>query len=70
MKEIAKIDHAEFSNVGMIHTSTSDRLAYRARVSPEDLETNRAYIFMPLELPATVNIFMVHENKIPVHFTS
>jgi len=42
MKDMIIIDHAEFSKVGIIHSSISVRPAYFFRVSPEDFETNTA----------------------------
>lgn len=59
MKDIAIIDHAEFSKVGIIHNSISVRPAYFFSVSPEALETNTACIWMPLEVPATAKFFYI-----------
>jgi hypothetical protein len=53
MKEIAMIDHAEFSKLGIIHSSMSDKPMYFVSISPEALETNTACIFIPAEFPAT-----------------
>jgi hypothetical protein len=52
MNEIAMIDQAEFSNVGSIHTSTSAWPENFFSTSPEAFDTNTAYIWIPLELPA------------------
>lgn len=54
MKEIAMIDHAEFSTFARIQSSTLLRPAYFARVSPDALETKIAGILIPDESPDTV----------------
>jgi hypothetical protein len=53
MNEIAMIDQAEFSYVGIIHNSASGRPEYFFNTSPEALEMNTAYMWTPDELPAT-----------------
>lgn len=53
INEIAMIDHAEFSKVGMSHISTLANPAYCFSVSPEALDTNTACILIPAEFPAT-----------------
>jgi hypothetical protein len=55
MKEIAIIDHAEFSKLGIIHSSKSVNPAYFFSVSPDVLETKTAGIVTPAEFPATEN---------------
>lgn len=52
MKEMAIIDHAEFSIVGIIHSSISLRPAYFFRVSPENLEMKTAFMCTPPGVPA------------------
>lgn len=64
MKEIAMIDHAEFSALGYIQISTSVEPTYLAIVSPELLETNSACIFIPGEFPATA--FIKHHLRMPL----
>ena len=53
IKEIAMIDHAEFSKLEIIQSSMSVKPVYFASISPEALETNTAFIFTPAEFPAT-----------------
>lgn len=53
MNEIAMIDHAEFSKVGMSHVSTLVKPVYFFSISPEAFETNTACILIPAEFPAT-----------------
>lgn len=52
IKEIAMIDHAEFSKLGIIHNSMSGEPAYVWSTMPEALETKTACIFIPAEFPA------------------
>lgn len=52
INEIAMIDHAEFSKVGMSHISTLVHPAYFFSISPEALDTNTACILIPAEFPA------------------
>lgn len=47
------IDQAEFSKVGIIHSSMSGTSAYFVSSRPVTFETNTACIFIPAELPAT-----------------
>ena len=54
MKEIAMIDHAEFSKLAINHTSTLETPVYFLSISPEAFETKTACIFIPAELPATI----------------
>jgi hypothetical protein len=44
ISEIARIDQAEFSNVGIIHTSTSVEPENFFNTSPETFEMNTAYM--------------------------
>lgn len=60
MKDMAIIDHAEFSKVGIIHSSISTRPAYFFSVSPESFETNTACIWMRPGVPATVTVLHIH----------
>jgi hypothetical protein len=53
IKEIAIIDHAEFSKLGINHSSKPVNPAYFVSVSPDFLETKTACIFTPTEFPAT-----------------
>ena len=53
MNDIAMIDHAEFSKLGISHTSMLVSPAYLFSFSPEALVTNTACIVIPPELPAT-----------------
>ena len=53
MNDMAIIDHAVFSKVGMIHSSISARPANFFRVSPEAFETNTACVWMPAGVPDT-----------------
>lgn len=53
INEIAMIDHAEFSKVGMSHVSTSVKPVYFFSISPEAFDTNTACIVIPAEFPAT-----------------
>lgn len=53
IKEIAMIDHAEFSKLGIIQISMSVEPAYCFSFSPEALDTNTACILIPAEFPAT-----------------
>lgn len=52
IKEIAIIDHAEFSKLGINHSSKPVNPAYFVSVSPDFLETKTACIFTPTEFPA------------------
>jgi hypothetical protein len=52
IKDMAMIDHAEFSKLGIIHSSISVTPAYFVSISPEALETNTACILIPAEFPA------------------
>lgn len=54
MKEIAMIDHAEFSKLAISHSSMLVSPAYFFSTSPDAFETNTACIFIPAEFPATV----------------
>ena len=54
MKEIAMIDHAEFSKLAINHTSMLASPVYFLSISPEAFETKTACIFMPAEFHATV----------------
>lgn len=60
MKDIAMIDHAEFSKLGIIHTSVPATPAYFVRVSPEAFATKTAFIFIPAEFPATAIFIGLH----------
>ena len=53
MKEIAMIDHAEFSKLGISHSSMLVNPAYCFSFKPDALETNTACIFIPADFPAT-----------------
>lgn len=52
MKDMAMIDHAEFSKLGIIHNSMSVLSLYFVSNRPEALEINTACIFIPAEVPA------------------
>lgn len=52
IKDMAIIDHAEFSKLGIIHSSISVTPLYFVSISPEALETNTACILIPAEFPA------------------
>jgi hypothetical protein len=52
IKDMAMIDHAEFSKLGIIHSSTLPTPTYFLSTSPVALETNTACIFIPAEFPA------------------
>lgn len=53
MKEIAMIDHAEVSKLGMSHSSISVRPTYSLSTFPVALETKVPYIVTPEGFPAT-----------------
>lgn len=53
IKEIAMIDHAEFSKLGINHSFMSLEPANSFSFSPEALDTNTACILIPAEFPAT-----------------
>lgn len=62
MKDIAMIDHAEFSKLGIIHSSMLVAPIYLVSNWPEALEIKTACILIPAEFPATAKLTFSHKK--------